>query len=135
MGKGLAGRIKFSAGAGRGRIKGGKSGARVVGLKELHKSFDRIISRSDGFLTRQAHLAAQRIGEHANRDVPIDEGNLKSSIKVTKGNKSAVVEVGAGYAGYVESGTSRMRKQPYFFKHVDPSIKIMMRNLSRNITL
>ena len=134
MGKGLGGKINFRPGAGTGP-KGRRSGVRITGLKELHASFDKIISKSDSLLTREAIKAGQRIAEHANRDVPVLSGDLKRSIKVKKGNKSVVVEVGERYAGYVEHGTVNMGKQPYFFQHVGPSISIMMRNLSRNITL
>ena len=108
---------------------------KIEGLDALNKSFNRLSSKSDTFMTRQIHLAASRIAKRANRDVPIDTGHLNRSINVKKRNKQAEVNVDAKYAGFVEKGTRFMKAQPYILKHVQPSLDIMMRNIKRFIKL
>ena len=117
--------------SGRGRIKGGKANARVIGLRKITRRFDRIKSESDSVLTRQIHLAANRIAKSANRIVPVDKGRLIRSIKVEKLTRKALVKVDAPYAGYVEEGTSKMEAQPYFWKFVEPNLKILMDFIKR----
>ena len=128
-------RIGFGAGAGRGRVVGGKANVRIIGLKELHKSFKRLSNESDDWGTKEAHRAAQRIAERASRDAPVDTSKMLKSITVTKGHQSAAVEVKKSYSVFVEKGTRRMNAQPFFYKHVGPSVDIMMKNLKKRITL
>lgn len=123
--------IGFTPFKGRGR----SVSIKIEGLKALHASFDRLAKKSDSLMTREIHLAAQRIAERANRDVPVDTGALLKSIKVEKNSKGATVSVNEKYAGYVEKGTRNMKAQPYFFKHIDPSVQKMIRNLKRLMTL
>ena len=121
--------INFNPGAGRGRIKGGKANARVVGLERLQKEFKQMGAKADSKVTREVHRAAQRIAERANREVPIDSGELQGSINVKKWVRAASVRVDATYAGFVELGTRYMKAQPYILKHVKPSIDTMMKSL------
>ena len=121
--------ITFAAGRGRGRSN--KIEARIVGLDKLQTKFNRMKSTADSVMTRQIHLAAERIAERANREVPVDKGRLIRSIDVAKRNKFATVKVEAPYARYVEEGTKYMKAQPYIYKHIKPSIDKMSANLKR----
>lgn len=51
------------------------------------------------------------IAADARRFVPVDTGELRSSIRVD--DTTAEVVADAEHAGYVELGTSRMAAQPY----------------------
>ena len=108
---------------------------KIQGLAELNKSFDKLSKKSETELSHQIHIAANAIAKRANRDVPVDTGKLLRSIKVTRSKLDATVDARESYAGYVESGTRYMKKQPYFFKHVDPAIKMLLINVKRFITL
>ena len=124
--------ITFSAGRGRNRF-GKAIEIRTVGLEKVRADFKRIERSSDGILTKEIHQAANRIAERANRDVPVDTGRLLRSIDVKKWTLRAQVLVKAPYAGFVEKGTRNMKAQPYFFKHIDPVIKQLERNIKRLI--
>jgi hypothetical protein len=50
-----------------------------------------------------------------------------------QGRRNVIINIKARYAGFVERGTSRMRAQPYFFKHIPPAIDVMEKNLKRLI--
>ena len=123
--------ITFAPGRGRGRAD--KVNVRIIGLDKLKTKFNRMKSTSDSVMTRQIHLAAERIAERANREVPVDTGRLLRSIDVELRNKFATVKVDAPYARYVEEGTKYMRAQPYILKHIKPSIDKMTANLIRLI--
>lgn len=121
-------KIKFLAGPGRGDDK---VNIRIKGLKALNKRFEKLKLKSDSEMTRQLHLAADRIARNALRDVPVDTGKLLGSIKVVKRNRWAEVQVNADYAAYVEGRDNtgarrgRQKPQPFFFKHIEPSIAKM----------
>ncbi len=123
----------FNPGAGRGRAN--KVQVRIEGLKELQSSLKKMSSKSDSVMTRQIHLAADRIARRAIRDVPVDTGKLLGSVNVKKGNRYAEARADANYAMYVEKGTRYMKAQPYFFKHVEESIRVLMKNIKRLTTL
>ncbi len=113
----------------------GTGGVKIIGLKEIQRSFDKLALKSDDFLLRQIHIAATAIAKRANRDVPVDTGELLGSIKVFKDRSGARVDVRAGYASYVERGTKNMRAQPYIFPNIDQPIKVLIANVKRFITL
>ena len=141
----------------KGRAGSGK--IRIEGLDRLQADFKRMKNKSDSVMTRQIHLAADRIARFANRDVPVDTGRLLKSIKVEKYTRAATIRVDAPYASFVERGTAAhtieaknssvltngkvffgkkvehpgTKAQPFFFKHVDPSMKILMRNIKKFI--
>jgi HK97 gp10 family phage protein len=60
---------------------------------------------------------ADFIAEREREIVPVDTGNLQSTIEVVPvSDNQSNVEAGgekAGYAGYVEHGTEKMAAQPY----------------------
>ena len=126
--------VKFLPGRGRGRVAGGKANVRIIGLKKITDDFDRMRSKSDSRMTRQIHLAATRIAKEANREVPVDKGRLLKSIEVEKFTRAAIVKVDAPYAGFVEKGTKYMKAQPYFFKHIPPSLKKLRAAILKLIT-
>ncbi len=67
---------------------------------------------------QKASLAVQRaavnLEKRAKEIVPVKTGRLKKSIQHTvTGDLTAQVDVGEGYAGHVEFGTTRQAAQPY----------------------
>lgn len=104
---------------------------RVQGLEKLQRELKATENSIDSDVTKEIHRAALRIARNANRDVPVDTGRLLKSIDVEKWTRAAAIHVKAPYAGFVEKGTRFMRAQPYFFKHIDPAIKILMQNLKK----
>ena len=88
--------------------------ARVV----VEIKFDKL-PELEGLLLQRATdavvKAAYDIEGHAKAAVPVDTGNLKSSIQTTQeGPVSASVGPrSVDYAGYVEYGTYKMGAQPY----------------------
>ena len=121
---------KFKPFKGRSR----SVGIRIVGLDKVTADFDRMRSKSDSVMTRQIHLAATRIAKAANKEVPVDTGRLLKSIEVEKFTRAALIKVDAPYAGFVEKGTKYMKAQPYFFKHIPPSLKKLRAAILKLIT-
>lgn len=58
-------------------------------------------------------LVGYAIEAAAQTSAPVDTGHLKNSIAADPDGLTVTVTAGAGYADYVERGTSRMAAQPY----------------------
>lgn len=75
--------------------------------------------------TRKAGMDVERDGKIL---CPVDTGNLRNSISTTvtgSGNSAEIgVEIGptANYGDFVETGTSRMRPQPYMGPATDRNV-------------
>ena len=124
--------IGFKPGAGRGRIVGGKANARVIGLKSLLNTFKKL-EKSDSVVTRMIHQGANSWAKRAVRDVPVDIGKLLKSIKPTFLRRGAVIDVDANYAGYVDKGTKFQNAQPYFEKHQERIVNMILKNIKDNL--
>lgn len=80
----------------------------------------RIRAQLDGALDRGAARGASMIADLARQFVPVDEGDLRDTIRVTPkpGSGKGQYSVAAGnkdvnYAGFVEFGTVDSPAQPY----------------------
>ena len=58
--------------------------------------------------------AGSSMQSEARDNAPVDTGTLVKSIQFRMQGPMARVEVKAGYGGFVEFGTTRMRAQPFF---------------------
>ena len=107
---------------------------KIIGLDIAMKRLKRLEKSSDSLLMTEMLRAGTRIAKRANRDVPVDTGRLSRSIAVRRQGKNVIVDVPTLYAGFVEKGTRFMKAQPYLFKHIPPSLKLMIANLKRILT-
>ena len=68
-------------------------------------------------LPERASVVVRKVAMDTQADaqafVPVDTGNLRSSINTTTQGLRAEVAATAEYAGFVENGTSRMAPRPY----------------------
>lgn len=106
---------------------------RVIGVAELSRRLKAIPEEARKASYAAAERAADRIAQDMRALVPVDTGNLKRSIVVTKGgekppsysqgagaripeNAVAVTagNSGARHAHLVEFGTSKAKAQPFF---------------------
>lgn len=75
--------------------------------------------------TRKAGATVERDGKIL---CPVDTGNLRNSISTTITGSGSATEIGAeigptaNYGDYVETGTSRMRPQPYMGPAMDRNV-------------
>ena len=94
---------------------------KVLGLKELDRKLARLEGKAAKKIVRKAvRSGAKLIHAEAKRLVPVDEGEIKTSIKVRagkskRGRKEININVIAGtdHAGAVEFGTDVMEAQPF----------------------
>jgi len=105
-------------------------GVKIEGLNRALVNLKKLEINADSVLMLEMFRAGTRIAKRANRDVPVDTGKLSRSINVKRSGRNVDVRVTAPYAGYVESGTSRMRAQPYIIKHIRPALDQLTRNLA-----
>lgn len=70
--------------------------------------------------------------EKAQKNAPVDSGNLKRSIglDITDNGLTAEVEPAADYAAYVEYGTRFMEAQPYLKPAYDEQKKKFVKDLN-----
>lgn len=73
---------------------------------------------SEGF-----EIFAETFLEVATDLVPVDTGNLMSSINVDADDISVVCEADCEYAQYVEFGTYKMAAQPYFIPALEAALQ------------
>lgn len=90
----------------------------TIELIEVDKATGRILKVMD--VTDKVKTATAQAGSkmqsEARDNAPVDTGTLVKSIqlRMSKGGLQATVKAQAGYAGFVEFGTVKMRAQPFF---------------------
>ncbi len=108
------------------------AGIRIEGLEELEKRLKKNATLSD--VKRVVRKNGARLQSRAQRNAPVDTGNLKRSIglDIVNGGMTAEVEPTAEYAAYVEYGTRYMNAKPYLkpaLEEVEPEFKADMQRL------
>lgn len=68
---------------------------------------------------------AADLADDARGSVPVDTGELKSSIRVQGGKDYRIVLADARHAMFVEFGTSDTAPQPYMWPHVPKASKAL----------
>lgn len=98
----------------------------IHGSKEMEDLFKKLPEKFQRKILRRAlMLGALQVRERARQLVPVDSGDLKRSIKARKpkGTKRGEIrrEVGATeyYAHFVESGTKKIKAQPFLKPALD----------------
>lgn len=107
---------------------------KVTGFKELEMKLKRNADMQEVKKIVKEHGA--NLQKKAQRNAPIDTGNLKRSIglEIKNDGLSAETEATADYSAYVELGTRFMQAQPYLgpaFNEQKEKFKKDMKNLVR----
>jgi HK97 gp10 family phage protein len=111
----------------------------VTGTDKALANLRRLEKEMPGSATRACIEGAEVIADMARAFVPMGSGNLAISIAVQPTRRGAWVRADATkdddaeYAGHVEYGTSKMRKQPYLRPAVDMGRSKVMRAVDRHI--
>ena len=86
----------------------------VTGIDKLQANLGRLADvGKGGSMGRALRAGALVVEGHAKYYVPVDTGNLRSSIGTEGDDKRAIVKASAEYAAYVEFGTVKMESRPY----------------------
>lgn len=90
----------------------------------------RVMDRMPGVIRRRAGILLLELGyeveAHAKRKVPVDTGNLKSTIQTSEVGPTTVwVHDGTDYGVYQELGTYKMAAQPYLRPAVERVAKTL----------
>jgi len=101
---------------------------------KLDRKFKKLkLFAGQGFPKEIRNIAANSV-KIAQSRVPVDTGDLKKSIHVGGDLKTVYVAADMDYAGYVEYGTSRQNKQPYFFNSISDAVRIGTKVINARIT-
>lgn len=110
-----------------------KSGARVIGMEDVQDMLLNVTPREAKNILRRTTLSlAGRVRDRLKDLVPVDEGDLKRSIKAKRNRgtrtmveASVVADLSGGRSGrghhwwWVEEGTVKMPAQPYIVPSVE----------------
>ena len=97
--------------------------------KELAKKFRQLLKVDSKEAHRILNEESRAISSNAQKDSPIDTGNLRRNIgyDYQRQNKEAIIYAKAPYSGYLEYGTRFQPAQPYFEPNVNKGIKRIIR--------
>lgn len=104
----------------------------MLTIEVVSNSFPDIAQQLPGAVSQAVRETAFQVEADAKSLVPVDTGFLRSSIQTSIEDEfSAVVNVSATYAAYVEFGTSRpnSRAQPYLVPAVEMNKSRLMQAL------
>lgn len=93
---------------------------RIEGLDRLKKRFARLPARMRAEVRASLEKSADELVAMQKRLAPVDDGDLRDSIRKEDGRHELSIEVKAGdrkvfYAAMVEFGTVNAPAQPFFF--------------------
>ena len=100
--------------------------------KQLAAKFKKLLAIDEKEAHRILNEESRAIASNAQKDAPIDTGNLKRNIgyDYTREHKEAVIYAKAGYSGYVEYGTRFQNAQPYFEPNVNKGVKRIIKRFT-----
>lgn len=88
----------------------------ITGLTELETAVTQLAANIKPTLIQQVGQIFEQGADRMRADCPVRTGFLKNSIAVntsSSGNILAEINITAGYAGFVNFGTSRMSPRPF----------------------
>lgn len=88
----------------------------ITGLNELAVYATQLATNIKPTLTAAISQIFDAGANRMRSDVPVRTGNLKRSITLNKSAEGTIlcqINITAGYAGFVNFGTSRMRARPF----------------------
>lgn len=93
---------------------------KIEGLEKLNRQLARIPQEARAEIKKALTKAGEEMADMARTLAPLDEGDLRASIKSEPGKHELAVEVSAGdhegpHARLVEYGTENMAARPYFW--------------------
>lgn len=93
---------------------------RVEGIDRLTRRFSRLPAKMKAEVKLALEQSADELVGFQKRLAPVDDGDLRDSIRKRPGQHELAVEVAAGdkktfYVGMVEFGTINAPAQPFFF--------------------
>lgn len=87
---------------------------KITGLKEFEKKLKKLSDVAQKDAKQEAlHAGSVLVQGQASLNVPVDTGNLRSSIDYEVGSDDAAIFTPVEYAEAVEMGTSRQSPQPF----------------------
>lgn len=106
------------------------AGVRIDGFDKLEAKLKRNMDL--GAVRTVVRKNGADLQEKAQKNAPVDSGNLKRSIglDITDNGLTAEVEPAADYAAYVEYGTRFMDAQPYLKPAYDEQKKKFVKDLN-----
>lgn len=106
------------------------AGVRIDGFDKLEAKLKRNMDL--GAVRTVVRKNGADLQEKAQKNAPVDSGNLKRSIglDITDNGLTAEVEPAADYAAYVEYGTRFMEAQPYLKPAYDEQKKKFVKDLN-----
>ena len=89
-------------------------GVKLSGISEMKRALEKQ-AKVEQMVCSVVKLNGAELQERAQRNAPVDTGNLRRSISlsVKDGGMTAEVTATADYSAYVEYGTRYMEAQPY----------------------
>lgn len=100
----------------------------ITGQKELSSQLRNLLPRIAPAIQASLEKSAEEMASTARALAPVDDGDLRASIKVTPGDLKVRVSAGgnrAWYAPLVEYGTKKMAARPFWW----PAWRFMRRRI------
>ena len=107
-------------------------GVKISGVSELKRVLAAQAKVHD-LTTAAVRLNGSELQQKAQRNAPVDTGNLRRSIvlSIKDGGMTAEVTATADYSAYVEYGTRYMEAQPYMQPAFNVQKEIFLNDLRR----
>lgn len=107
-------------------------GVKLSGISEMKRALEKQ-AKVEQMVSSVVKLNGAELQERAQRNAPVDTGNLRRSISlsVKDGGMTAEVTATADYSAYVEYGTRYMEAQPYMQPAFNVQKEIFLNDLRR----